>query len=83
MDSILGILLFFLGIYLTRLLWRFKKNDFLNLEADRCLTKFCEVEQNWNSRGRVYTKGLAFVSKNGEKQFIKQVKLCDIGIIDK
>lgn len=72
----------FIGFFISAsFLWKFKKDDFLASEADRCLNKFCEIDENWNSRGRVYTKGLALIEENGKRRFIKQAKLCDIGIL--
>ena len=51
-------------------------------EAKRCLNNFCEVDENWNSNGKVYTKGLAVIEENEKKRFIKQAKVCDIGILN-
>jgi len=63
------------------LLWTLKKDVFLENEADRCLNNFCEVDKYWNSNGRMYTKGLTVIEENGNKRFVKQAKLCDIGIL--
>lgn len=79
--ELIGLLLLFVGLISAGLFWRFKRDDFLASESDRCLNKFCEVDSDWNSRGRVYTKGLAVIEKDGKKQFVKQAKLCDIGIL--
>lgn len=78
----LAVLFAFAGAISASFLWKFKKDDFLASESNRCLNNFCEVDSNWNSRGRVYTKGLTVIEKNGKKQFVKQAKLCDIGIIE-
>lgn len=78
----IAILLLYVGFISASLLWKFKKDDFLASESNRCLNNFCEVDSNWNSRCRVYTKGLTVIEKNGRKQFVKQAKLCDIGIIE-
>ena len=73
----------FLFLLSANFLWTFGKRDkFLESEADRCLNNFCEVDDNWNSNGKVYTKGLAFVKdKNNNLKIIKQAKLCDIGLL--
>jgi len=80
--EIIALLILFAGLISASLFWRSKKDDFLADESKRCLYNFCEVDANWNSRGRVFTKGLAVVEKNGKKQFVKQAKLCDIGILE-
>ena len=78
----IAILLLYVGAISASFLWKFKKDDFLASESKRCLNNFCEVDGNWNSRGKLYTKGLTVIERNGKKQFIKQAKLCDIGILD-
>ena len=82
MLKLLAVVLLFLGIYSTRLLWRFKRDPFLAEEADRCLNHFCEVDKDWNSNGRVYVTGLAVIEENGKKRFVKQKKLFDLGILE-
>lgn len=76
------LVILFVGAISASFLWKFKKDDFLANESNRCLNNFCEVESNWDSKGRVYTKGLTVIERNGKKQFVKQAKLCDIGIIE-
>ena len=80
--EIIAIFFIFVGFLGVSFLWRFKKDKFLEKEAKRCLNDFCEVDENWNSKGRVYSKGLAVIEENGKKRFIKQAKVCDIGILD-
>lgn len=80
--EIIGLLMLFIGLISVSLFWRIKKDAFLASESDRCLNSFCEIDSNWDSRGRVYTKGLAVIEKDGKKQFVKQAKLCDIGILN-
>jgi hypothetical protein len=81
--EIISILIFFLAALSTSFLWNFnKKNEFLENEADRNLNNFCEIDKNWNSNGKMYTKGLAVImDEKGSYRFIKQAKLCDIGIL--
>ena len=82
MAEIMALLILFIGFIGAGLFWRFKRDDFLARESDRCLNKFCETDDDWDSRGRMYTKGLAVIEENGGKRFVKQAKLVDIGILD-
>lgn len=79
--EIIGLLILFVGFISAGLFWRFKRDDFLARESDRCLNRFCEVDSNWSSEGRIYAKGLAVIEEDGKKRFVKQAKLCDIGIL--
>ena len=74
----IGIVLLILGFYLIRF-----KSTFEYKEAKRYLFGFNEVDDNWSSRGRVYTQGIALIEdkKTGKKRFVKQAELCDIGIL--
>ena len=78
----LAFILLFLGLLSFNFFWRFKRDPFLASEANRCLNHSCEVNDNWTSRGRMYTRGLAVVEVDGKKKFIKQAKLVDIGILE-
>lgn len=80
--EIIGLLILFVGFISAGLFWRFKRDDFLARESDRCLNKFCEADEDWDSRGRMYTRGLAVIEENGKKRFVKQAKLVDIGILE-
>lgn len=80
--EIIALLMLFAGFISAEFFWRLKKDDFLARESNRCLNGYCEVDSNWNSRGRVFAKGLAVIEKDGKKQFVKQAKLCDIGILE-
>lgn len=80
--EILAIAFLFVGLLGASFLWSFKKDKFFEKEAKRCLKNFCEVDENWNSNGKVYTKGLAVIEENEKKRFIKQAKVCDIGILN-
>ena len=75
----LGSILIIFGFYLIRS----GKKTFEYEEAKRYLFKFNEIDDNWCSRGRVYTQGIALIEdkKTGKKRFIKQAELCDIGIL--
>lgn len=79
--EIIGLLILFIGFISAGLFCRFTRDDFLARESDRCLNKFCEVDSDWNSEGRMYAKGLAVIEENGKKRFVKQAKLCYIGIL--
>lgn len=79
--KIIALCLLFIGLVLFGLFYRFRKNKFLTQEADRCLNKYCEIDKNWSSRGRVYARSLTVIEEGGEKRFVKQAKLFDIGIL--
>lgn len=79
---ILALILLLVGLLSSSLLWSFKKDPFLASGTDRCLNHFCEVDDSWSSRGRVYTRGLALIEVDGKKKFIRQAKLVDIGILE-
>lgn len=79
--EILAIVFLFSGIICASFLWSFKEDKFFKKEAKRCLNNFCEVDENWNSNGKVYSKGLAVIEEKGKKRFVKQAKVCDIGIL--
>ena len=87
MKGFLGTLLLLISLsVLSSLLW-FKKSSFFEEEANRYLNKYCKADKNWNSRGRVYAKGLAILKEIGKSnkakiKFVKQTKLYDIGLID-
>lgn len=80
--EIISISLFFIGLLGLSFVWSFKKNKFWKNESKRCLNNFCEVDENWNSNGKVYSKGLAVIEENGKKRFIKQSKIIDIGLLN-
>lgn len=79
MELVLGLVCLYIGLMLGSLFWCFKKNDFLAKDADRCLNRFCEVEEDtireYQLQGYLYTKGLAVIEENGKKRFIKQSKI--------
>jgi len=86
---LLAMIMLFTGFISAGLLWKnpFRRrnstDDFLASEANRRLYHMSEAPPGWSSRGRMYTKGLAVVRyKNGECRFVKQVMLCDIGILE-
>jgi hypothetical protein len=79
--TVAGIVLVVLVCYI--LYKRVTRDSFEVQEAKRYLVGFNEVDENWSSNGRVYTNGIALIEdkKTGEKRFIKQAELCDIGIL--
>ena len=81
MEAI-ALLFLLLGLLTSGLFWRFKKDDFLAQESDRCLNRSCEAEPGWTPRGRMYTRGLALIEENGVKRFVKQAKLCDLSLLE-
>ena len=78
---VIGIFLVVLVGYI--LYGKITRDSFETQEAKRYLFGFNEVDDNWSSNGRVYTNGIALIEdkKTGEKRFIKQAELCDIGIL--
>ncbi len=83
MTLVIGILIFLFFITLS-FTWSFRKNDFTKLmrqEAKRCLNNY-EDNNKFSHEGRVYTKGFAIVKKDGESKFIKQAKICDMGLLE-
>ena len=75
-----GILLF-IAFLSASFVWSFKKDDFMEKEAKRCINGLCEVDDNWSSNGRIYTNGFTVIKQDGKNKFIKQSKLCDAGIL--
>ena len=81
MATLYFVLAFSLSILLAPLLTKKKKNKFLEDEAERFIFKSSRVDKNWNSQGRVYANGIAFIIKNDKKKIINQSKLADTGIL--
>ena len=81
---LVGITLFL--TYLTYKLFLKKEKGsygkFKEEEARRCFYNYCETKEDWTPRGRIYTNGFAVLEDGGETKFIKQSKLCDLGILD-
>lgn len=72
---------FFLAVLSASFLWSFKKDRFMETEAKRCISSYCEVDGKWSSQGKIYTNGFTVIEENGKKRFVKQAKLCDAGIL--
>ena len=81
MDLLYFILAFIFSLTLAPLLTKKKTNKFLENEAERFFFKSSRVDNNWDSQGRVYTKGIAFIIKDGKKSIINQSKLADTGLL--
>ena len=81
MDLILGVMGVVIGIYFIKISKKITLFQFY--EAKRYFMDFNKIDNNWSSRGRVYTNGIALLKhkKDGEKFFIKQAEHCDIGIL--
>lgn len=77
----IALLILYIGLLLDGFVWKFRKDDFLASEANRCLNHYCEAPKEWSSRGRLFSSGLAVIEENGKKRFVKQKKLCDLGIL--
>ena len=76
-----GILLFFAFLSME-FVWSFKKNTFMEKEAKRCLSNQCEVDDEWSSIGRIYTRGFTVIRENGKNKFIKQAKICGPSLLE-
>lgn len=81
MSFFIAVVLLVVGLLLANFLWTLKANKHMESEAKRCLQNNCEVDEAWHSDGRVYTKGLALIEQNNKLRFVKQAKLCDIGLL--
>ncbi|MBD3822615.1 MAG: hypothetical protein IE914_10215 [Thiotrichales bacterium] len=81
MSFFVAVVLFVVGLLLANFLWTLKENKHMESEAKRCLQNNCEADGAWHSDGRVYTKGLALIEQNNKLRFVKQAKLCDIGLL--
>ncbi|SFR49297.1 hypothetical protein [Thiomicrospira sp. ALE5] len=81
MSFFIAVVLLVVGLLLANFLWSLKANKRMESEAIRCLQNDCEANRAWHSDGRVYTKGLALIEQNNQLRFVKQAKLCDIGLL--
>ncbi|MBE0494742.1 MAG: hypothetical protein IBX48_10455 [Thiomicrospira sp.] len=81
MSFFIAVVLLVVGLLLANFLWSVKANKRMESEAKRCLQNDCEADVAWHSGGRVYTKGLALIEQNNQLRFVKQAKLCDIGLL--
>ena len=78
MELIIAFIVLYLALLTADLLWSSKKDKFLEEEADRCLNRHCEIDENWSSRGypTVLSAGIALIQdKDDKKRFIKTKKL--------
>ena len=82
MSLLLAGILIFIALLSASFVWSLKKSKFMEQESKRCLNGLCEIDDNWSSQGKVYTKGFAIVEENGKQRFVKQAKLCDMGLLD-
>ena len=82
------LLVLFLCIYVSLLIlplvFVFKKDKEIEEEVKRW-SNFCESDDNWTSKGRLYSTGLTVIEdkKTRKKRFVKQKKLVDIGLVEK
>lgn len=79
MELLLAYTFLYLALLSSSLFWSWpsKKDKFLEEEADRCLNKHYEIDENWSSRGHptALSAGIDLVEKDGKKQFIKTKRL--------
>jgi len=52
------------------------------LESSRIIYNNAEVTEDYSSQGRVFTRGLSLIKKDGDEKYtlISQAKVCDIGL---
>lgn len=82
MELLIAFFLFLIAFILFNLLWSRKTNIVIDQqEAERCLAHRCQLQSDWHSQGRVYTKGLALIENNKKLEFIEQAKRCDVGLL--
>jgi len=57
-------------------------NHFMMLESSRIIYNNAEVTEDYSSQGRVFTRGLSLIKKDGDEKYtlISQAKVCDIGL---
>ena len=79
MSLILFGIFLFLSFLIASFVWESKEKSFLSKEeVNRCINN-----NSWSPNGRVYTEGFVVIKDDSnEAKFIKQTKLCDIGILD-
>lgn len=80
-ETVFALLLFAVSIMII-VKTRRTKSPFLKAQANRCLSKRCEVKNTDTIafEGRLYTQGTALLrnKKTGELKFINQSKIIDI-----
>ena len=81
MSFFIAVVLLVIGLLLANFLWSGKTNKRMESEAKRCLQNNCEADGTLHLEGRFYTKGLALIEQNNQLRFVKQSKLCDIGLL--
>jgi predicted small secreted protein len=82
----LSIILFLISSYaILKLLYvnsNTRENHFMVNESARIMYNNAEAKEDYTSQGRVYTRGLALIKKDGDSKFTltSQAKVCDIGL---
>ena len=80
----ISILLFIITSYLAiKILTKPKNsNQFMMAESSRIMYNNAEVTEDYSSQGRVFTRGLSLIKKEGDEKYtlISQAKVCDIGL---
>jgi len=82
MGLVLFGLFIFLAFMMASFVWSSHKKSAIASDTNRCINNNCLMDENWSADGRVYTEGFAVTKNNTSSTFIKQSKLCDIGILD-
>lgn len=67
---------------MASLVWSNDKRSSIASDTNRCINLNCSVDCNWSAKGRVYTECFVVTKESGKAKYIKQSRLCDIGILD-
>lgn len=82
MLTTIAIIVLFIGLVTYSLVNSFDRSKDRYNEYRRIGNRFAEVDDGWNSKGRLYSSGLTVLRDGNRCRFIKQSKLVDLGILD-
>lgn len=79
---VIGATILYIAIKLNKLLKNNSNSAFMQNESQRILLNNAEVDSNYTSSGRIYTRGLSLIKNedSGKYNLISQAKVCDIGL---
>ena len=83
LTFLISLFLISLVIFWKVFFFKINNNDSkVKEEAKRILFGYAEVDDNYSSEGRIYTRGLSLIKKDGDSKYtlISQAKICDIGL---
>lgn len=82
MMTTIAIIVMFIGLVTFSLVNSFKSSKSERDEYRRIGSRFAEVDDDWNSKGRLYSSGITLLKDDDRCRFIKQGRLVDLGILD-